>query len=1740
MEQPQLVNSSSVAMSGPDSQSSPPDNEPYNILPLHNLHSAHPCLVYPEVRAVISVLRAVDDLRKPPFVHWLPSMDLLDWLALFFGFQGDNVKNQREHVVLHLANAQMRHSHPADDVRTFGNIVLREFRCQLLENYTTWCCYLGQASNVCVLDSASFGSDVTRRELLYVGLYLLIWGESANLRFMPECICYIFHHMAMELNKILDDYIDEDTGRSWIPSTCGENGFLDLVVKPIYDTINIEVTRSKNGTASYDKWRNYDDFNEYFWSKKCFQNLKWPIDFDSDFTNGRKIGFVEQRTFWNVFRSFDRLWLMLFLFLHVGVILAWEEKKLPWQALDNKDVKVRVLTLFITWSGMRFLHALLEAAMEFSRVSRETSGLGLRMVLKILVAAAWTSGFVTCYTRICVQKNYDKHWSDEANQRVTFFLWLAFLYGLPELVKLLLFFLPGIRLNCKVFDLVSWWFYGDCFIGHGLREGVVDSIKYILFWAVVLGTKFTFSYFLQIKPMISATKELLDSKITEWDWLAIFSVSNKFIVALLWLPVVLIYLADTQIWYSIYSPFVGAVMGLMQQLGEIRNIEHLRYRFQFFAGAIQSNLMPQEETNISCGTSRGKFSEAIHRLKLRCGLRQPFETVESSQVKANKFALIWNEIITTFREEDIISDEEVEQLQLPPNSWEIRVIRWPCFLLGNELLRALFLATDSVDAADNWLWHKICKNEYRRCAVIETYDSVKYLMLHKLIKNNTEEHSILEAFFREIDHSIEIRKFTMTFRTAALLQVHSKLVKLLQLLLKPNKNVKRIVYAVQDLYEMVHYLYRVKRTSHQLREDGLAPKSQTAMARSLFENAVELPDPGNKNFHIQVKRLHTILTTKDPMETSPVNNEARRRLAFFSNSLFMKMPRAPRVEKMIAFSVLTPFNDEDVLYSKETLEAKNKDGVSILYYLQTVYDDEWKNFVQRMRRGRAVTVDFRTTISKDIRLWASYRGQTLARTVRGMMYYYRALQLLALLDSSSETDISVTEEEGIPSARLLCKGHEYGIALMKYTYVVSCQKYWEHKVGGDPRAEEIMDLLKHNEALRIAYVDQVSIGNKEKEYHSVLVKYDRQLRREAEIYRIKLPGPMKLGEGKPENQNHGFVFTRGDAVQTIDMNQDNYFEEALKIRNLLEEFKYHHGIHRPTILGVREHIFTGSVSSVAWFMSAQEMSFVTLAQRLYANLLKIRMHYGHPDVFDKLWFMTRGGLSKASKAINISEDIFAGFNCTLRGGSVTHHEYIQVGKGRDLGLNQISTFETKIACGSGEQILSRDVYRLGQRLDFFRMLSFFHTTTGYFFNTTVIILSVYGFLWGQLYLALSGVENFVLGNNNNSKKALSAVINQELGIQFGLFSTLPAILESSIETGFLEAIWEFLVMQLQLSTVFYTFSMGTRAHFFGRTILHRGTKYRQTGRNFVVQHTSFVENYRLYSRSHFIKAIEFGLILIVYAAYTPSAKITFFYIDMAVTCWLLVFSWMFAPFLFNPSGLDWLNTVNDFDDFMKWIWYRGGVFAKAEQSWERWWYEEHRHLKTTSVWGKLLEIVLNLRFFFFQYGIVYQMGIAGHSKSVSVYLLSWIFIFMAVGIYLTMSYVRDKYGANNHIYVRLAESMVMILGILVIIALREFTAFKYADIFTSLLALIPTGWGLISIGQVFRPLLRHTGLWDSVVSVARFYDILFGVIVMAPVAVLSWMPGFQSMQTRILFNDEFSKGLQISKMATESTHQKNV
>lgn len=71
---------------------------------------------------------------------------------------------------------------------------------------------------------------------------------------------------------------------------------------------------------------------------------------------------------------------------------------------------------------------------------------------------------------------------------------------------------------------------------------------------------------------------------------------------------------------------------------------------------------------------------------------------------------------------------------------------------------------------------------------------------------------------------------------------------------------------------------------------------------------------------------------------------------------------------------------------------------------------------------------------------------------------------------------------------------------------------------------------------------------------------------------------------------------------------------------------------------------------------------------------------------------------------------------------------MQVGKGRDVGLNQISKFEAKVANGNSEQTISRDLYRLGRQFDFFRMLSCYFTTVGFYFSSLVIIRTLIYYL----------------------------------------------------------------------------------------------------------------------------------------------------------------------------------------------------------------------------------------------------------------------------------------------------------------------------------------------------------------------------------------------------------------------------
>ncbi|URD86786.1 callose synthase [Musa troglodytarum] len=1722
---------------------------PYNIVPVDAPSLTNAISFFPEVRAAISAIGYPSEFPRFSANSQVPQQrnkDMFDLLEFIFGFQKDNIRNQRENVILALANAQVRLGLPDElEPKVDEKAVTEVFR-KVLDNYIKWCRYLGTRIAWNSLEALN-----KNRKVILVSLYYLIWGEAANVRFLPECICYIFHHMAKDLDAILDSQ-NAVPAKSCICAD-GSVSYLKQVIFPIYETMAVEAASNNNGKAAHSAWRNYDDFNEYFWSPSCFE-LKWPLKDESSFLRKPKkwkrtgkTGFVEHRTFLHLYRSFHRLWIFLFLMFQALTIIAFHDGHI------NLNTFKVVLSVGPAFFILHFIESCLDVLLMFGAYST-TRGFAISRLIIRFIWFGCSSTFLTyLYLKVLDERN-------NRNSDSTYFRIYTLILGVYVVVRVTFAALVKIPACHSLSDMSDrWpffqffkWIYEErYFVGRGLFEKTSSYARYVHIFLVCVfldghtylqvfvcllspGKQIPIQFFLLlIKPLVDPTKVIVELNGLQYSWHDLVSKGNRnaLTVLSLWAPVFAIYLMDIHIWYTLLSALVGGLLGALGRLGEIRSLDMFHKRFESFPEAFVKNLVSSQ-------------------MKRSIPNRLPAQdSKDMDRDHAAKFSPFWNEIIKSLREEDYISNREMDLLSIPSNSGTWRLVQWPLFLLTSKIPLAIDLALDCKDTQTD-LWNRISKDKYMAYAVKEVYYSMERILLSVV---DGEGRLWVEKLFQELNNSISVDSLVVTITLKKLQLVLSRFSALAGLLIRDETPELAIgaSKAVHELYDVVTHDFLTSNLSEQL-------DSWQLLARARNEGRLfsKISWPRDRETREQVKRLYLLLTVKDSATNIPKNLEARRRLQFFANSLFMNLPLPKPVSEMMPFSVFTPYYSETVLYSYSDLRVENEDGISILFYLQKIFpvrfsmdfvmrgspcltfdvmsgslptsiDDEWENFLERIKSTADAVED---NDNLELRFWASYRGQTLARTVRGMMYYRRALMLQSYLEKRYLGGI----EDGYSGADYMStQGYELSPesrarADLKFTYVVSCQIYGQQKQKGAQEAADIALLMQRNEALRVAFIhveeNALADGTISKEFYSKLVKADAN-GKDQEIYSIKLPGDPKLGEGKPENQNHAIIFTRGDAIQTIDMNQDNYLEEAMKIRNLLEEFNGKHDLRAPTILGVREHVFTGSVSSLAWFMSNQETSFVTLGQRVLAYPLKVRMHYGHPDVFDRTFHITRGGISKASRVINISEDIYAGFNSTLRQGNITHHEYIQVGKGRDVGLNQIALFEGKVAGGNGEQVLSRDVYRLGQLFDFFRMLSFFFTTVGYYVCTMMTVLTVYIFLYGRVYLALSGLDSAIstkarmLGNT-----ALDAALNAQFLVQIGVFTAVPMIMGFILELGLMKAVFSFVTMQLQLCAVFFTFSLGTRTHYFGRTILHGGAKYKATGRGFVVRHIKFAENYRLYSRSHFVKALEVALLLIVYIAYGYTRNGASSFILLTVSSWILVISWLFAPYIFNPSGFEWQKTVEDFDDWTAWLLYKGGVGIKGENSWESWWDEEQSHIQTLR--GKILETILSLRFFIFQYGIVYKLHLTGDDTSFAIYGFSWVVLLLIVMIFKVFTISPKK--TQIQLMMRLTQGIAaigLIAGLVLVVALTNLTI---PDLFACVLAIIPTGWGTLCLAITWKGLVQSLGLWDSVREIARMYDAGMGMVIFAPVAFLSWFPFVSTFQSRLLFNQAFSRGLEIS------------
>jgi len=402
----------------------------------------------------------------------------------------------------------------------------------------------------------------------------------------------------------------------------------------------------------------------------------------------------------------------------------------------------------------------------------------------------------------------------------------------------------------------------------------------------------------------------------------------------------------------------------------------------------------------------------------------------------------------------------------------------------------------------------------------------------------------------------------------------------------------------------------------------------------------------------------------------------------------------------------------------------------------------------------------------EVRFWAAMRSQTVARTVAGAVRYH---EVLGLIPSVQKHQKSATMEHfnghGEVGQLILAhqtfgkKDSEKGSEENDHAVLQMMDRFkqWPIVLVIDYDRQGSRRQVNHLvENAIVTMFKDIPLKRAVTRYASVMVQLSPTRARpkghkvsyqDLQVLEV-LPRrhPLLAGagnfktQGKAGNQLNALRFAGGHYIQMMDANMGASFSEACKVPFILRTFQPSNHTDRRTvrfrILGFREFIFTEHHGMVGSIMASAESSFGTICQRFLAGL-DVRMHYGHPDFIDAFWASNRGSLSKASPAINLSEDIFAGFNARMRGERSEHSDALAWEKGRETSFNTSSQFFYKVSTGNVGVMKSRDLKILCERLNISDNLSFYFASIGFYLNNWLIDMSIKIYVYFFVLLTLS-------------------------------------------------------------------------------------------------------------------------------------------------------------------------------------------------------------------------------------------------------------------------------------------------------------------------------------------------------------------------------------------------------------------
>ena len=378
--------------------------------------------------------------------------------------------------------------------------------------------------------------------------------------------------------------------------------------------------------ADHINKRNYDDFNEFFWSTNCLQyryscddpsELRLDVEDPNDRVTAPLLGsslvpiavgmmnapktFLEKRSWLRGIMAFNRIIDWHIVTFYLLSILAFS-CDLVWGWVYTLQAASGVFWIL---NSLAIFWELLEVWASYPGI--HLGGDAIFGSVFVLVA------------RFIVLTNQTLYliWTFSLESDSTFwwwqFVWLSLPCMIPYVLQTMVNFLPAVSTtiltsrNEYVQSFLNIHFpISRLYIGKEVHESFKHAAIYTFFWATLIAWKLYFSFVYEIHTMVLPTIEITDYYATIYDK-SFRKTSLLLLLFLRWMPQFLVYCIDMTIWFAVWQAFAGLCVGFSDHLGDIRSMKDIRNNLgrapEYFCAKILS---------IDAGSRRGSSDSILN------------------------------------------------------------------------------------------------------------------------------------------------------------------------------------------------------------------------------------------------------------------------------------------------------------------------------------------------------------------------------------------------------------------------------------------------------------------------------------------------------------------------------------------------------------------------------------------------------------------------------------------------------------------------------------------------------------------------------------------------------------------------------------------------------------------------------------------------------------------------------------------------------------------------------------------------------------------------------------------------------------------------------------------------------------------------------------------------------------------------------------------------------------------------